>query len=123
MIKIEINKNEYENCTINFCNNIKSLINETLNEIKIKEKDINDIIFIGELCREKNITQIIEQLFRQDNTLYEELIYSNYMDNEKDFYIVGGAAYQALNYINNNMYYYLDISPFNIGIKKEIKYQ
>ena len=115
--KIEISKNEYENSTINFFNEIKSLINETLYEIKIKEKDINDIIFIGELCREKNITQIIEQIFRQDNTLYEELIYSNYMDNEKDFYIVGGAAYHALHYINNNMYYYFDISPFNIGIK------
>ena len=98
--KIEISKNEYENCTMNFFNNIKTLINETLNEIKIKEKDINDIIFIGELCREKNITQIIEQLFRRVNTLYEELIYSNYMDNEKDFYILGGAAYQVLNYIN-----------------------
>ena len=39
------------------------------------------------------------------------------MDNEKDFYIVSGAAYHALHYINNNMYYYFDISPFNIGIK------
>ena len=116
--KIEISKNEYEDCTNNFFNNIKSLINEALDKIKNKEKEINDIIFIGELCRDKNITKIIEQLFRQENTLYEELIYSNYMDNEKDFYIVGGAAYHALNYINNDIYYYFDISPFNIGIKK-----
>ena len=116
--KIEINRYEYENYTCNLFNEIKSLIYETLNKSKIKENRIDDIIFIGEICRDKNISQIVEQLFRQDNSIYEELIYSNYMDNEKDNYIVGGASYHALNLINNNIYIFYDISPFNIGIKK-----
>ena len=116
--KIEINSYEYENSSNNYFNNVKLLINETLNKIKIKEKDINDIIFIGELCREKRIAQIVEQLFKQENSIYEELIYSNYMDNEKDFYLVGGAAYNALDCINKNIYTFYDISTFNLGIQK-----
>ena len=114
---IEVYRQDYENASFNLYNNIKLLIYDTLNDAKLKEKDINDIIFIGELCREKRLEQIIEQLFRQDNRLYEELIYSNYMDNEKDFYIVGGAAYHALNYINSNKYYFNDISAFSIGVQ------
>ena len=114
---IEINRQDYENASSNLYNNIQILIYDALNNAKLKEKDINDIIFIGELCREKKLEKIIEQLFKQENRLYEELIYSNYMDNEKDFYIVGGAAYHALNYINNNKYYFNDISVFNIGIQ------
>ena len=114
---IEINRQDYENASSNLYNNIQTLIYDTLKNSQLKEKDINDIIFIGELCREKKLELIIEQLFKQDNRLYEELIYSNYMDNEKDFYIVGGAAYHAFNCINNNKYYFNDISVFNIGIQ------
>ena len=114
---IEISRQDYENASSNLYNNIQILIYDALNNAKLKEKDINDIIFIGELCQEKKLEKIIEELFKQDNRLYEELIYSNYMDNEKDFYIVGGAAYHALNYINNNKYYFNDISVYSIGIQ------
>ena len=116
---IEIYKIDFDNSTFDFFNNVKSLIYDSLIETKINEKDINNIIFIGELCREKKITEIIEHLFRQDNYLYEDLIYSNYMDNEKDYYIVGGAAYHAIstNTNSNDKYSFYDISPYNIGIE------
>ena len=116
--KVVIKRDEYDNCSINFYNDIKLLINDVITQTKIKEEDINEIVFIGELCREKNFEKIIEQSFKQFCSIHEELIYSNYMDNEKDFYIVGGAAFHALNSINNNIYSFNDISPFNIGIEK-----
>ena len=116
--KIEISLYEYENYTNNLFDDIKLLIYQVLSEAKIKDNHIDDIIFIGDICRDKNIAQIIEQLFKQDNSIYEELIYSNYMDNEKENYLVGGAAYHAFNLINNQIYSFYDISPFNIGIKK-----
>ena len=116
--KVVISRDEYDNCSINFYNDIKLLISDIITQAKIKEEDINEIVFIGELCREKNFEKIIEQSFKQFCSIHEELIYSNYMDNEKDFYIVGGAAFHALNSINNNIYSFNDISPFNIGIEK-----
>ena len=116
--QIEINKMDYQNSSSEFFNNIKSLIYDSLNEAKLNERNISDAIFIGELCREKKLLEIIEHLFRQDNFIYEDLIYSNYMNNDKDFYIVGGAAYHAINYNNNNIYTFYDISPYNIGIEK-----
>ena len=114
---IDISRYDYENYTSNLFDEIKLLIHQSLNEAKIKENHIDGIILIGEICRDKNIAQIVEQLFKQDNSIYEELIYSNYLDNEKEAYIVGGAAYHAFNLINN-IYSFYDISPFNIGIKK-----
>ena len=116
--KVVINRDDYDNSSINFYNDIKSLISDVITQAKIKEEDINEIVFIGELCREKNFEKIIEQSFKQFCSIHEELTYSNYMDNEKDFYIVGGAAFHALNSINNNLYSFNDISPFNIGIEK-----
>ena len=112
--KIEITRDEYENAICNIFNNIKVLILEALKDAEINEKDINDIIFIGQICREKKFHEIIEQLFI--SSIYEELIYSNYLDTEKDFYNVGGAAYHALNSINNNIYLFFDICPFDLGI-------
>ena len=114
---IEISRDDYINSSLNLFENIKLLIYEVLNKAKIKENDIKEIIFIGEICRDKIFEKIIEKLFRQ-NEIYEDLIYSNYIDNQKDFYIVGGAAYHALNTINNNIYFFKDISQFNIGIEK-----
>ena len=116
--KVVISRNDYENCFINFYTDIKLLLSDIIAQAKIKEEDINDIIFIGELCREKNFKKIIEQSFKQFSSIYEELIYSSYLDSEKDFYIVGGAAFHALNSINNNIYSFNDISPVNIGIEK-----
>ena len=117
--KVVISRNDYDNCFVNFYNDIKILISDIISQAKLKEEDINDIIFIGELCREKNFEKLIEQSFKQFSSIYEELIYSNYMDNEKDFYIVGGAAFHALNSISNNkIYSFNDISPVNIGIEK-----
>ena len=116
--KIVVSRDDNDNCSMNFYNDIKILISDVITQAKIKEEDINEIIFIGELCREKNFEKIIEQSFKQFSSIYEELIYSNYMDNEKDFYIVGGAAFHALNSLSNNIYSFNDISPFNIGIEK-----
>ena len=116
--KVVISRNEYDNCSMNFYSDIKLLISDIIAQAKIKEEDINEIIFIGELCREKNFKQIIEQSFKQFSSIYDELIYSSYIDSEKDFYIVGGAAFHALNSISNNIYSFNDISPVNIGIEK-----
>ena len=116
--KVVISRNDYDNCSMNFYNDIKLLISDIIAQAKIKEEDINEIIFIGELCREKNFEKIIEQTFKQFSSIYEELIYSSYTDSEKDFYIVGGAAFHALNSISNNIYSFNDISPVNIGIEK-----
>ena len=116
--KVVISRDDYDNCSMNFYNDIKILISDVIAQSKIKEENINEIVFIGELCREKNFKKIIEQSFKQFSSIYEELIYSNYMDNEKDFYVVGGAAFHALNSISNNIYSFNDISTFNIGIEK-----
>ena len=112
---IEIYRINFDNSSFDFFNDIKSLIYNSLTEAKINEQDINNIIFIGDLCREKKIIEI----FRQEKYLYEDVVCSRYMDNEKDYYIVGGAAYHAMNVnnINNDTYSFYDISPYNIGIE------
>ena len=120
--QIEIKRSDYDKSSFYFYNNIRILIYDCLNEAKLKEKDITDILFIGELCKDKKLVEMIERSFIQENTfLFEKLIYSNYIDNEKDFYIMGGAAYHSINTRknkNNNLYLFNDISPFNIGIEK-----
>ena len=120
--QIEIKRSDYDKSSFYFYNNIRILIYDCLNEARLKEKDITDILFIGELCKDKKLVEMIERSFIQDNTfLFEKLIYSNYIDNEKDFYIVGGAAYHSINTRknkNNNLYLFKEISNFNIGIEK-----
>ena len=113
--KIEITRDDYENSINIMFNNIKNLILETMRDANISEKEINEVIFIGQICKEKKFHEIVEILFI--SSIYEELIYSNYLDAEKDYYNVGGAAYHALNYINNNnIYSFEDVCPFDIGI-------
>ena len=115
--EILIKRKDYENSCCDLFNNIKSLINDSIKESQLKERNIKDIILIGEFSREKKITQMIEQLFGGKNNAYEDLFYSNHIDKEKDFYLVGGAGYHAINYANNNVYSFNDISPFSIGIE------
>ena len=120
--QIEIKRSDYDKSSSYFYNKIRTLIYDCLNSAKMKERDINDLLFIGDICKDKKLVQMIESSFIQDNNfLFEKLIYSSYMDNEKDFYIVGGAAYYSTSSgknNNNNLYSFNDISPFNIGIQK-----
>ena len=115
---ISVNKNEYENYLYNYIYELKQELKKIIENknLLIDNPTINKIIFIGKIFEDEKIKINIEQYLKEKNILSEEMLINNNSDLNKEFFIVGGASYYAMN-IKNNKYLFQDISNFNLGIK------
>ena len=115
---ISVNKNEYENCLYNYIYELKQELKKIIENknLLMDNPTINKIIFIGKIFEDEKIKINIEQFLKEKNILSEEMLINNNSDLNKEFFIVEGASYYAMN-IKNNKYLFQDISNFNLGIK------
>ena len=118
---IKVNRVDYEKECFELCKKILILIKKVLKRAKVNENDINDIILVGEEINMNKLNQMIKELFINNKNIYDKLPDPqnlNFNDENKDFYIVAGAALRAYN-INNQLSFYIfnNISPFNIGVE------
>ena len=137
----EINiHNLYDNIDLNFTLNIKDyeracsskfqqiseLIKDLLKKSKINEKDIDDMIFIGNTTNVNIIKEKISKIFEgKNNELFNKLSNNKYFENDKnnkdiinEEYIVIGAALQCFNLYSNQLKFkYIEITPISFGIE------
>ena len=114
---ISVNKNEYENCLYNFIYDLKQELKKIIENknLFVDNSTINKIIYVGKIFEDEKIKINIEQLLKEKNISFEEIIFNE--DLNKEYITVGGASYYAMNIINNSKYSFQDISNFNLGIK------
>ena len=113
---ISVNKNEYENCLYNFIYDLKQELKKIIENknLFVDNSTINKIIYVGKIFEDEKIKINIEQLLKEKNISFEEIIFNE--DLNKEYITVGGASYYAMNIINSK-YSFQDISNFNLGIK------
>ena len=123
-IKITLNNNDYEQSCNEIFHKINELIKDILFKSKISEKEIDDIIFIGNTTNINIIKQRISIIFQgENNELFDKLTNNKYFQNDNDIinedYIVIGATLQSFNLFSNkiNMTKYIEISPISFGIE------
>jgi len=118
---IKVNKVEYEKICFELCKKIITSIKNVLKESNLNENDINDLILIGEELNMSKLNQMIKELFINNANIYDKIPSSKNLDrndDNKDYFIVSGAALRAYN-INNqsDSYIFKNVSQFNIGIE------
>ena len=126
-LKMALNKSDYERD----CNGQFQIINELIKDLFIKsnisEKEIDDIIFIGNTTNVNIIKQKISKIFKsKNNELFNKLANNKYFENDKnniDFinedYISIGASLQCFNLYSNklNKFKYNEVTPISFGIE------
>lgn len=114
----QMTRADYEKLSFNILRRIKTLIKEALKKSELTENEIDDIIITGTSNRINKLRQIIIEIFGQNKKVFNKLSSIGCNDLDNDFYIVAGAALQAIN-INNtfDIYSFNDLSPFNLGVE------
>ena len=91
-----------------------------LRKANLNENEINDIILIGEEMNMNKLNQMMKELFMNNKNIYDKLseIYNKINDNNKDYYIVSGAALRAFD-MNNQVQscFFKNVCPINIGME------
>ena len=119
---IKVNRIEYEKICLELCKRIILSIKKVLKESNLNENDINDIILIGEEINMSKLNQMLKELFINNANIYDKIPSPKNLDendDNKDYFIVSGAALRAFN-INDHSdssYIFINVSPFNIGIE------
>ena len=126
-LKMTLNKNDYEHA----CNDQFQIINEIIKDLIIKsnicEKEIDDIIFIGNTTNVYIIKQKISKIFKnKNNVLFNKLINNTYFENNlnnidyinEDFIAIGTCLQSYNLYTNkNNKFKYIERTPISFGIE------
>ena len=128
-LKMDLKKEDYEkSCNIYF-QQIPDIIRDLLVKTKISEKEIDDIIFIGNTTNVNIIKEKISKIFKgKNNELFNKLVNNKYFENDKnnkdiinEDYIVIGASLQSFNLYSNsnliNKFKYIEITPISFGIE------
>jgi len=126
-LKMALNKIDYERACNDQFQEIYELIRDLLLKSKISEKQIDDIIFIGNTTNVNIIKQKISKIFKgKNNELFNKLANNKYFENDKnnndiinEDYIVIGATLQSFNLYSDSMYKYkyTEITPISFGIE------
>ena len=126
-LNMTLNKNDYERACTDKFQAIIELIKDLITEVNISEKEIDDIIFIGNTTNVNIIRQKISKIFKsKNNELFNKLANNIYFENDinkKDYtnddYIAIGASLQCFNLYENkfNNYKYIEITPISFGIE------
>ena len=117
---LKVNKIDYDKICFELCKKIIILIKNIIKKSRLNENEINDIILIGEGINMNKLNQMIKELFINNKIIYDKLSISqnSIINNDnKDFYIVAGAALLAYNLNNQTFFIYRNICPINIGIE------
>ena len=127
-LKMALNKSDYEkSCNIYF-QQIPDIIEDLLIKSKTAEKEIDDIIFIGNKTNVNIIKEKISKIFKgKNNELFNKLVNNKYFENDKNNndiinkdYIVIGASLQSYNLYSNynqmNKFKYVELTPISFGI-------
>ena len=118
---IKVNRIDYDKICFDLCKKIIILIKNILIKSNLNENDINDILLIGEATNIYKLNQMIKELFINNKNIYDKLSTfenKNLNDENKNYYIVAGAALSAY-YLNNQFssYIFKNICPINLGIE------
>ena len=126
-LKMALNKIDYERVCNDQFQKIYELIRDLLLKSKISEKQIDDIIFIGNTTNVNIIKQKISKIFKgKNNELFNKLANNKYFENDisnndiiNEDYIVIGASLQSFNLYSNNInkYKFIEITPISFGIE------
>ena len=125
-LKMTLNKADYERACNTQYQQIIELIKDLLKNSKINEKEIDDIIIIGNTTNVNIIKEKISKIFKgKNNELFNKLANDKYFENDKNSkdiineeYIVIGAALQCFNLYSNSLKFkYMDITPISFGIE------
>ena len=122
-VAILLRKTDFEKTCKDFFIKINNLIKNILNQAKLSEMDIDDIILIGETSKSSTIKLILFDIFKNNEKINKILLQldSNTANKEilKDNLISIGCALQLMN--NNNLltskYLFTDITPYSFGIE------
>ena len=117
---LKVNKIDYDKICFDLCKKIIILIKNIIQKAKLNENEINDIILIGEGINMNKLNQMIKELFINNKNIYDKLSISHNSiinNDNKDFYIVAGAALLAYNLNNQSFFIFRNICPINIGIE------
>ena len=123
-IKMTLNKSDYERACDEQFQKITELIKDILFKSSTSEKEIDDIIFIGNTTNINILKQRVSKIFKgKNNELFDKLTNSKYFQNDNDIinedYIVIGATLQSFNLFSKiiNKYKYIEMSPISFGIE------
>jgi len=117
---LQVNRIEYEKICFELCKKVIILIKKVLRKANLTENEINDIILIGEEMNMNKLNQMMKELFINNKNIYDKLseIYNKLNDNNKDYYIVSGAALRAFDMINQvPSRVFKNVCPINIGME------
>ena len=119
-----LNKSDYERACDEQFQKINDLIKDILFKSSTSEKEIDDIIFIGNTTNINILKQRVSKIFKgKNNELFDKLTNSKYFQNDNDIinedYIVIGATLQSFNLFSKiiNKYKYIEMSPISFGIE------
>ena len=117
-LKMILIKNDYEKACNDLFIKINILIKEILKKAKLSEIDIDNILLIGATSRTDKIKNMLKELFKHNRFLYNKLSLPILSDNDNDYYIVIGAAFQSVNLIMKEPKYIInDITPMSFGVE------
>ena len=92
-LKMTINKSDYENSCMNIFKKIILLIKDTIKNSKIRTKDFNDIILIGDEIKNQRFKQLlISEIFNDNNEINKKIL-SSENQNEDLYIIIGSLLY------------------------------
>ena len=127
-LKMDLNKSDYEKSCNIFFQQITEIVKDLLIKTKITEKEIDDIIFIGNTTNVNIIKEKISKIFKgKNNELFNKLVNNTIFENDRNNndiinkdYIVIGASLQSFNLYSNNQinkFKYVEITPISFGIE------
>jgi molecular chaperone DnaK (HSP70) len=122
-----LNKKDYERACADKFKAIVELIKDLITKTNLSEKEIDDIVFIGNTTNVNIIKQKISKIFKnKNNQLFNKLANNKYFENDinitdyiNEEYIAIGASLQCFNLYSNklNNYKYIEITPISFGIE------
>ena len=114
-INLNINEQNIANNNDLF-DKIISEIRNILNNSKLAEIYLDDIILIGDMSKCSQMKKKLKELFVNNTIIYNKL--NEYNFENDDFYLVSGAALESTSNLNKlNNYIFKDVCPLSFGIE------
>ena len=112
-LKLIMDKNNFKNSCKEIYDEIIESIKNIIIESNLNENDIDDLLFIGEKYSIFELNQIIDEVFKDNLKVKNNLGNNNYEN-----YLVSGAALQAYN-ISNSLpkFNFIDVAPNSFGVE------
>ena len=120
-LNIVLNKQDYIKSNSELLSKIISSIKNILEQSKLSEIQIDDIILIGRESKTNYMKKILSDIFKNNKMINNKLssINENSFEND-EFYLASGTALEAMNNSLKNIskkYYFINICPISLGIE------